>query len=145
MVRWMCGVTKNEMRMLRWMCGVTKNEMRMLRWMCGVTKNEMRMLRWMCGVTKNDMRTMRWMCGVTRNEMMMLRWTCGVTKKDKIRNEHARGPVIVAYVAKKFTEKRLKWHGRVNRRGIWDVLIRMAAAPVAGKRRGGGGRDRPVG
>ena len=42
------------MRMLRWMCGVTKNEMRMLTWMCGVTKNEMRMLRWMCGVTKKN-------------------------------------------------------------------------------------------
>ena len=28
--------------------------MRMLRWMCGVTKDEMRRLRWICGVTKKD-------------------------------------------------------------------------------------------
>ena len=26
----------------------------MLRWMCGVTKDEMRRLRWMCGVMKKD-------------------------------------------------------------------------------------------
>ena len=36
---------------------------------------------------------------------------CGVTEKDKIINEYARGSVKVAPVAKRITEKRLKWYG----------------------------------
>ena len=46
----------------------------------------------------------------------MLRWMCGVAKKAKIRNEHARGSVKMASVAKKIMEKRLKWFGHVRRR-----------------------------
>ena len=130
----MCGVMKNEMRMLRRMCGVTKNEMRMLRRMCGVTKNEMRMLRWMCGVTKNEMRMLRRMCGVTKNEMRMLRRMCGVTKNDKIGNEHVRGSVKVAPVTKKMAEKGLKWYGHVRTREEGCVPRRMIDAPVPGRR-----------
>ena len=39
-----------------------------------------------------------------------------MTKKDQIRKEHVSGPVKVAPVAKKITEKRLKWYGYVERR-----------------------------
>ena len=39
------------------------------------------------------------------DEIWMLLWMCGVKKKDTMRNEHARGSVKVASVAKKITEK----------------------------------------
>ena len=48
------------------------------------------------------------------NEMRMLQWMCGVTRKDAIRNEHVRGSVKVAPVAKKITMKRLKWNRHVK-------------------------------
>ena len=48
--------------------------------------------------------------------MQMMQWMCGVTAKDKIRNEHVRRSVKVAPVAKKSTEKRLKWYGHGKRR-----------------------------
>ena len=59
---------------------------------------------------------------------------CGVTTKDKIRNEHVRGSVKVAPVTKKITEKRLKWYGRIKRRGEGHILKRMLDVPVPGKR-----------
>ena len=61
----------------------------------------------------------------------------GVTKKDKMRNEHVRGPVKVAFLTKKITEERLKKYGHVKKREEGYVLRLMLDVTVPGKRRRG--------
>ena len=71
------------------------------------------------------------------NEMRMLRWMCGVTRKDKIRNEHIRGPTRVAQASKKITERRLNWYRHVMKRDEEHILRKVLRMDVPGKRKKG--------
>ncbi|KAF3623804.1 Mannosyl-oligosaccharide 1,2-alpha-mannosidase MNS2 [Capsicum annuum] len=50
-------------------------------------------------------------------EMRMLHWMCRLTRSDRVRNETVREKVGVAAVEDKMREVRLRWFGRVMRRG----------------------------
>ena len=65
------------------------------------------------------------------NERRMVLWMCGVTKKDKSFEKFSQ--INVAPVAKKITEKMIKWYGHVKRRDKAQVLRRMVDEPVPGK------------
>ena len=59
-----------------------------------------------------------------------------MTRRDKIRNEHIRGTIVVQ-PAKKITEKRLKWYGHVMRMKEERVVRIMLDVNIPRKRRRG--------
>ncbi|VDO89845.1 unnamed protein product [Heligmosomoides polygyrus] len=48
-------------------------------------------------------------------ETKMLRWTAGVTRLDRVRNDTVRQKFVVAPIAEKLREARLRWYGHVLR------------------------------
>uniref|UniRef100_A0A8D8XLD5 Endonuclease-reverse transcriptase n=1 Tax=Cacopsylla melanoneura TaxID=428564 RepID=A0A8D8XLD5_9HEMI len=72
-------------------------------------------------------------------EMRMLRWSCGVTRMDRIRNEVIRNKIKVTEVSKKIQERRLQWHGHVERRDESYIGKRVQRMEVRGRK----GRGRP--
>lgn len=48
--------------------------------------------------------------------MKMLRWISGYTRKDKAKNDHIRGRVVVAPIKEKILEDHLRWFGYAQRR-----------------------------
>ena len=42
---------------------------------------------------------------------------CGVTRRDRVRNEYIRGSVEVDSIEDKMAQNRLRWFGRVCRKG----------------------------
>ena len=70
--------------------------------------------------------TKGWEARLEVNEMRMPRWMCGVIKKDKIRNEHVGRTTRILQVAKKISEKRLKWYGHVKRTEEEHIIEKSA-------------------
>ena len=70
-------------------------------------------------------------------EMKMLRFAMGVTRKDKIRNEHIRGTVMVEQLRMKMRESRLRWYGHVMRRDQDYVGRKMMEIELQEKRKTG--------
>ncbi|KAL1450513.1 hypothetical protein WDU94_002867 [Cyamophila willieti] len=66
-------------------------------------------------------------------EMRMLRWSCGVTRLDRIRNEVIRNKMKVTEVSKKIQERRLQWHGHVERRDENYIGKRVERMVVRGR------------
>ena len=70
-------------------------------------------------------------------EMKMLRFAMGVMRKDKIRNEHIRGTVMVEQLRMKMREGRLRWYGHVMRRDQDYVGRKMMEIELPEKRKRG--------
>ena len=72
------------------------------------------------------------MLGVT--EMRMLKSMFGVTRRDRCENYYIREEFHVHCVEQNMRENRLRWFGHVNRKGREEVVSRVRAMELGGKR-----------